>query len=224
MTEKPDERPEEIEESVEEMVEEPSITEEAIPEPTATEKKAPKKGQKGKSKDKEKRKIRPSHVAVAVLAAALIGTLVYFLWPAAEEDWDIIDGPVPMGGRGTVAIPENIDELMRNREEPPPGGHYITTMNNNWAFEKWNAPSTNAYVENDIRNEYTVYFDLALEEDNRLVYSSPYIPQGATLRSFALDRTVSAGEHSAIVTYYLVDEDGSEVSRVSVRVTLTIAR
>ena len=180
------------------------------------------KKSKGKQVKNKKRKIRPSHVAVCILAAALIGTLVYFLWPV--EEIEIIDGPVPMGGRGTVAIPENIEELMRTRSEPPPGGHYITTMNNNWTFDRWNVASQNAYVENDIRNEFTVYFDLALEEDNRLVYSSPYIPQGATLREFALDRMAPAGEHSAIVTYYLVDDGGSEVSRVSVRVTLSIAR
>jgi len=197
MSEKPDERPDEIEKTVS-------------------------KPGKRVNKKKSKRKIKPSHVVICVLAAALIGTVIYFMWPA--EEMELADGPIPMGGRGTVAMPENIEELMRNRDESPPGGHYITTMNNNWTFDRWNVASSNAYVENDIRNEFTVYFDLSLEEDNRLVYSSPYIPLGATLREFALDRMVPAGEHSAIVTYYLVDEDGEEVSRVSVRVTLNIER
>jgi len=205
MTEKPDEKPEEIEEKL-------------------TRKREPEKkvSKKGKKDEQKKRKIKPSHVVIAVLAAALIGTIVYFMWPAEEAE--IVDGPVPMGSRGTVATPDNIDELMANRNAPPPGGHYITTMNTNWAFDRWNVPSSNAYVENDIRNEFTVYFDLALEEGNSLVYSSPYIPLGATLREFSLDRMVPAGEHPAIVTYYLVDEGGEEVSLVSVRVTLSIAR
>ena len=212
MTEKPDEIPEEIEEK--------SVEAKETKEAKATGKTVSKKGKK---EDKEKkRKIRPSHVVICILVLALIGTILYFMWP--KEEMEIIEGPVPMGGRGTVAIPENIEELMRLREQPPPGGHYITTMNNNWTFDRWNVGSSNAYVENDIRNEFTVFFDLTLEEDNRLVYSSPYIPQGATLREFALDRMVPAGEHSAIVTYYLIDENGEEVSRVSVRVTLSIAR
>ena len=211
MTEKPDVIPEE--------------TVENTPDETKTEEsgKQVKKPVKKSSKKKEKkRKIKPSHVIICLLILAIIGLLIYFLWPA--EEIEIVDGPVPMGGRGTVAIPENIDELMQAREEPPPGGHYITTMNNTWAFDRWNVPSTNAYIENDIRNEFTVYFDLSLEEDGRLVYSSPYIPIGATLREFSLDRMVPRGEHPAIVTYFLVDDDGEEVSRVSVRVTLTITR
>jgi len=212
MTEKPDEIPEEIEEK--------SVEAKETKEAKATGKTVSKKGKK--EDEKKKRKIRPSHVVICILVLALIGTILYFMWP--KEEMEIIEGPVPMGGRGTVAIPENIEELMRLREQPPPGGHYITTMNNNWTFDRWNVGSSNAYVENDIRNEFTVFFDLTLEEDNRLVYSSPYIPQGATLREFALDRMVPAGEHSAIVTYYLIDENGEEVSRVSVRVTLSIAR
>jgi len=209
MTEKPDEKTDEIEES--------------IPETKETGKPVKKVSKKEKKEDKKKkRKIRPSHVVICILILAIIGLLLYFLWP--REEVEIREGPVPTGWRGVVAMPENIDELMRNRDEPPPGGHYITTMNNTWTFDRWNVPSENAYVENDIRNEFTVFFDLVLEEDNRLVYSSPYIPQGATLREFALDRMVHAGEHSAIVTYYLVEESGEEVSRVSVRITLDILR
>ena len=220
MTEKPENMPEEIKD--ENSKPEDNKTE--VSKTAGTGKKTSKKGKRlnKKEDEKQKKKIKPSHVVICVLIAAIIGLLIYFLWPHEVEE--IVDGPVPMGGRGTVAIPENIDELMANRDEPPPGGHYITTMNNNWTFDRWNVGSDNAYIENDIRNEFTVYFDLSLEEDGRLVYSSPYIPQGATLRGFALDRTVPAGEHPAIVTYYLVDEDGEEVSRVSVRVTLTIAR
>jgi len=216
MTEKPNERTNEIEESISDSEEVKKV----VSDSKSTKKDASKKDKK--EDKKKKRKIKPTFVVICILVAALIGVLVYFLWPTEEAE--IIDGPVPMGGRGIVAVPENIEELMRDRDEPPPGGHYITTMNNTWTFDRWNVASDNAYVENDIRNEYTVYFDLSIEEDGRLVYSSPYIPQGAVLRGFALDRMVPAGDHSAIVTYYLVDENGEEVSRVSVRVTLSISR
>ena len=179
---------------------------------------SPKEGKKAKTK----KKATPAYLIIGVLAAALIGVLTYFLWPVED-----LPPPEPMavsGGRGIVAVPENIEELLERLSEPPPGGHYITTMNNRWTFERWDIPSENAYVENDIRNTHMVYFDLVLDEDERLVYSSPYIPQGATLSNFALDESVPAGEHSAVVTYNLVEDDGSEVSQVSVRVTLDITR
>jgi len=213
LTEKPDQLPEEVSEDVPES----GATEQKLTRPASKSKSKSKKKNDGKSK----KKIKPAHVVICALVLALAGVLTYFLWPN-EEDTVIRDGPTPTGGRGTVMTPDNIDELLANREAPPPGGHYITTMNTNWTFNRWNVPSTNAFVENDIRNEYAVYFDLALEEDNRLVYTSPYIPLGATLREFALDRMIPAGEHPAIVTYFLVDDDGKEVSRVSVRVTLNI--
>jgi len=215
LTEKPDQLPEEISEDISES----GATEQNITNPANKSKGKSKKKDKDDEKSKKK-KIKPAHVVICALILALAGVLTYFLWP--KEEAEIRDGATPLGSRGTVITPDNIDELMANRDKPPPGGHYITTMNTNWAFDRWDVPSKNAYIENDIRNEFTVFFDLVLEEDNRLVYSSPYIPLGATLRDFALDRMVPQGQHPAIVTYYLVDDDGEEVSQVSVRVTLSI--
>jgi len=176
---------------------------------------------KSKGKRVKKGRLKPTHVIIGVMAVALAGVLTYFLWPEPEEEPE----PPPVevaGGRGTVLTPDNLEEFWDRRDNPPPGAHYITTMNNKWTFDTWNTPSENAYVENDIRNEFKVYFDVVLESDGRTVYSSPFIPQGSTLRDFALDESVSAGEHPAIVTYFLTDENDEEVSQLSVRVTLTI--
>jgi len=159
---------------------------------------------------------------------ALAGVLIFFLWPQEEAPPPapqvIIQPPTTSGGRGTVATPENIEQLIQEVSEPPRAGHYITSMNMLWRFDSWNSPSSNAYVSNDVRNEHKVYFDLTLNSDGRLIYSSPFIPQGSTLTGFALDEQVSAGEHAATVTYHLVDDDDENISQVSVRVTLNILR
>lgn len=175
------------------------------------------------AKGKKKSKLRREHIVIGALVLVLAGVLTYFLWPAGGDEVPVADPTPPLGGRGTVAVPENIEQIMREKSEPPPGGHYIVTMNNVWTFDRWNAPSGDAYVENEARNEYTVYFDLTLDDDDgRLVYSSPYIPIGATLTGFALDESVPAGEHTATMVYYLVDENEDAIANLPVRVTLSI--
>jgi hypothetical protein len=129
---------------------------------------------------------------------------------------------IATGGRGTVAMPDNIDQLVEDHNRPVEDGYYITVMNVRWDFENGNSPSKNAYVENATDNTRTVFFEVFLKDDGRLVYSSPYIPVGASLRNFALDTVLPTGEHPATVTYFLVDDDGNVLSDVSVTVTLRI--
>lgn len=125
-------------------------------------------------------------------------------------------------GRGTVVTPENVEEILANRDRPVEDGHYRTIMNVDWIFPNSSEPSVNAFVENSTSNSRTVYFDLVLAETNELVYSSPFIPVGSRLEKFTLDAFVPAGVHSGIVTYHLVDDDYREITSVSVGVTLQI--
>ena len=144
-----------------------------------------------------------TNILLVVLIGA-VGVLTYALLQKPEPE-------IPMeretiGGRGTLATPENIDEINARRTEAS-DRYFTTNMNTDWTFESWNKPSPNAYVGNDETNTRTIYFDLVLKETEELVYSSPYIPVGAELKEFALDREVSAGEHAATVTYHTVDDD-----------------
>jgi hypothetical protein len=135
-------------------------------------------------------------------------------------------GPVLTGevihGRGIVALSGNIESVIDQLEEPVQDSYYITTMNPLWHFETWDTPSHNAFVENVPENSRMVYFDLFLDETEELIYSSPFIPLGARLDNFALDREVSAGIHSATVTYHLVDDEFQSITTVSVAVQLDI--
>lgn len=106
--------------------------------------------------------------------------------------------------------------------EPVEDGYYNCQMNVEWNFVDSTQPSYNAYVANSEINTRTVYFDVNLEEDNTLVYSSPFIPVGEELKEIKLSEKLEAGDYPAVVTYHLVDDEEKELSTVSVTVTLHI--
>jgi hypothetical protein len=143
---------------------------------------------------------------------------------ALEND----DTPLPgeilptADGRGIVITPENVDEMREQLQERVEDGYYASRMNVEWVFETWNSPSNNAFVENQLKNTRTVYFDLIVDDTDELVYSSPFIPVGAKLERFTLDRELPAGEHPATVTYHLVDDNYENITEVSVAVLLKI--
>ncbi|MDR2355654.1 MAG: hypothetical protein LBE16_05615 [Clostridiales Family XIII bacterium] len=157
-------------------------------------------------------------VAGAVIIALIVAVIVLATGKTAESP----AAPTDIGGRGTVVTPSNIEEIREQMNEPVQDGYYETRMNVDWVFPTAQSPSTNAYVENSPNNTRTVYFDLTLPDTNELIYSSPFIPVGAKLENFALDTTLPAGEHAAIVTYHLVDDDNQELSTVSVSVNIKI--
>jgi hypothetical protein len=126
------------------------------------------------------------------------------------------------GVRGTVATPENIDEIKAQVNEPVQDGYYRTRMSVDWDFQTSQTPSHNAYVENAPQNTRTVYFDVILDDTNELVYSSPFIPVGAKLEDFALDAKLAKGDYTATVVYHLVDDAHQEITTLSVSVNLHI--
>lgn len=167
---------------------------------------------KPKSNNSNKGKIVIITLVVLVIAV-LIGIIIYLLTRSPEEAAD---------NRATIVTEDNVDEVIKQMEEPVEDGYYSCKMNVDWNFADSSQPSYNAYVANSDSNTRTVYFDVSLEEDNTLVYSSPYIPVGEELKEITLTEKLSAGDYPAIVTYHLVDDDHKELSNVSVTVTLHI--
>ncbi len=127
------------------------------------------------------------------------------------------------GGRGTLVTSSNVSSLLEQASQPMEDAYYRTRMSVVWEFGKSTEPSTTAYVENAPDNTRTVYFDVTLADTGDLVYSSPFIPLGGKLEGIALDAELPAGEHAAVVTYHLVDDDHREITTVSVGITLKIA-
>jgi hypothetical protein len=100
--------------------------------------------------------------------------------------------------------------------------YYEVFMNTEWIFDTARTPSRNAIVSNSPSNSRTVFIEVVLAGTEQLVYSSPYIPLGGTLTNFALNANLPAGEHPAVVTYFLVDDAGTIITDVSVSVKLII--
>ncbi len=107
-------------------------------------------------------------------------------------------------------------------QPPVEDGYYSARMNVDWEFPSGSEPSTNAYVENSNANSRTVYFDLTIDETGEQVYSSPFIPVGASVEKFALETDLPEGEYPATVRYQLVDDDLQDIPGADVSVTVTL--
>jgi len=155
-------------------------------------------------------------IAVAVLAVCLLGGgIIYLLFGKGEVEKQY----------NAVVTPDNVDEILAKMEEEEvtPPGSYEVKMNTMWEFPDGNSASSNAYVENVVENQNTVFFTIALSDgSNKEVYKSPYIAPGSHLENLKLDDALDAGTYNAVLTYHLVDDDYKETSSVSVKVTLTI--
>ncbi len=164
-------------------------------------------------------------VVLVVLVIVLIGVVLVMLNREPEATAESVPSRETIDtGRATLVTEDNVQDILAEIEEEEKNGDeaYTASMNVDWYFEDGASPSRNAYVENFQTNSRTVYFDLLLADTMELVYSSPYIPVGAVLEGFTLEKDLDAGDYNAIVEYHLVDEEEQEVSTVSVSVTLHI--
>jgi type II secretory pathway pseudopilin PulG len=171
------------------------------------------------------RRLKPLHIGAIVLGVVIVIAAVaiaaFYIGSSRQADQAVVQ-PSTAGGRGTVATSENVKDLQAEASKPVEDGYYESKMNTDWDFPSGTQPSTNAYVENSVNNKRTVYFDLTLADTKELVYSSPYIPVGAKLDKFKLDKALPAGKYAGVVTYHLVDDNHQELTTVSVSVNLTI--
>jgi hypothetical protein len=124
----------------------------------------------------------------------------------------------------SVVTPDNVEEVIEQQREEDytPIGSYEVNMNSDWTFPDGASASTNAYVGNSTSNQNTVFFTIALTDDERQIYESPLIPPGSHMEDIKLDEDLSAGTYDAVLTYHLVDEENQEISTVAVSITITI--
>lgn len=150
-----------------------------------------------------------------IIICVLIGIIVYLLTRDKEKPYN------------NVVTADNVDEIISQMEEDEktPAGSYEVSMNTDWTFPDGDSASTNAFVENSTANQNTVYFTIALKEnDTEDIYKSPYMEVGSHLNDIKLDSAPPAGTHDAIITYHLVDDDFNELSSVSLYMTITIEK
>lgn len=155
-------------------------------------------------------------IAIAVIIiGVLIGIIVYLLPREEVKPYN------------NVVTPDNVDEIISQMEEEAktPVGSYEVSMNTDWVFPDDNSASANAYVENAVTNQNTVYFTIALANDpEKDIFKSPYLEVGSHLTDIKLDSAPSQGIHDAVITYHLVDEEFNELSSVSMYMTITIEK
>jgi len=182
----------------------------------------------GASIDKAEKNNKVFKIAIIVLLLLLVvvGTaLVTILTREKPLEYieppqrEVVDTPVE---RGVIATEGNLADIIAQLAEPVEDGYFVTSMNTEWVFDSWDSPARNAMVRNSIDNQRTIYFDLTLRETSELLFSSPFIPVGAALDSLTLNGYLPPGDHQAIVTYHLVDDNYENLSNVSVAVVLKI--
>lgn len=159
-----------------------------------------------KGGDKKKGVVKKVVAVTAVVA--VVGALLYYFWPREERN---------------VVTQNNVNSVIRDMDdaEPVETGYYMVTMNNEWHFPNGEAPSSDAYVENDPENANAVYFDVFLADDEtNAIYKSPVLPLGTSLENITLDTPLDAGTYDCICEYHLVDDDQNTLS--TLRVTITI--
>ena len=133
-----------------------------------------------------------------------------------------------IGGRGTVLTTDNYEELLEEFQQPIEDPTYLVSMSLEWEFDRWDRAARGIYIENYAENTRTVYVDVFLDDENgatmfdELIFSSPYIPVGVEMRDFALQKEVAAGNYTATVVYYLVDDEFNVLTDVSVGIRLSI--
>lgn len=123
-----------------------------------------------------------------------------------------------------VVTPDNLDEMIYalNDYEIAPEGSYEIEMSTLWNFPSSKMASPDAYIGNSLYNRNPVYFTIVLKETNEELYQSPILPIGSSLEKIKLDADFEKGNYNCILIYHLLDTELSEISTVSVTMTIII--
>lgn len=127
--------------------------------------------------------------------------------------------------RNVVVTPDNVDEILSDMEkQPTKPGTYEVKMNTTWNFDKGDAASGNAYVENSTSNTNAVDFDIILSKTGETIFKSPVIPVGSHLENITLDKPLEKGKHACVLTYHLLDDKGEASGKLSLNLTINVKR
>ena len=175
-----------------------------------------------KERDSHVRKTKGNmlNVVLGLIIVVLLGVVGFMGYQFLQEDPEEEES---YDGRATFVNQENVDEVRDSLDDEIEDATYTASMTVDWRFYDGKSVSTTAVVENMKDNKRTVYFDVNLKETGELVYSSPYLPVGARLEGFALDKNLPKGDYPAVVTYYLVDDDHKVITTVSVAITIHVS-
>jgi uncharacterized lipoprotein YddW (UPF0748 family) len=144
----------------------------------------------------------------AVISILIITALLLFLVKPVKKN--------------QVVTPQNIEQILSKLEEKDlvPVGSYEVVMNTEWHFDSPTAVSKDAKIQNSVYNQNTVY--VTVEKDGQLLYTSPYIPVGSTLKNIEMDTPLKEGNYDALVKYHIIDANEDEISSLTMSITLYV--
>jgi len=171
--------------------------------------------------------LTPAHIALALGCVAIVCTaVVVAVFVMNNNNTVYVEVPMPVaaitGGSGVITA-ENIAEIQQETAEQVERGMFRTHMNTTWVFPDGNSPSTNSVIGNSASNNYPFWFTLTLIETGDVLYTSGLIPLGSYMTGISLDIPLPAGEHEAVVSINMIDDEGEPVdSNVGLGVILFV--
>ena len=162
--------------------------------------------------NKKKKVVIGAVVVILLIVIAVLGIIIFKLLHPEEE-------PVER-------LPSE-DLIVDDGGEKPINPMFTTDMNMVWSFPKGKRTSSDAVIGNSAENEYDVYFELYLEDDEEtLLYTSPVLPVGKRLDKLELDQVLEDGTHDAICTFHLLDDEDpdKEIGTASFAVSLMFVK
>lgn len=154
-------------------------------------------------------------IVTGIVVVVLALVILYFIFGREDKSYN------------TVVTPDNVEEVKSELDnaELTPIGQYEVVMNTKWTFPDSDSPSSNAYVENSVHNQHTVFFTIAPKNDSKKeIYKSPNLEVGSKLQHIKLSSPLGRGKHDCVLKYHLLDKAGRETSSVSVSVTITMEK
>jgi hypothetical protein len=160
-------------------------------------------------------KLQTKHIVLilgtlVIIASAVVAAYV-LTRPNDTDNFSSIDPNITPIGRIEVINESNVTELIEEVRENVAKGRFSTHMNTTWRFPDGSSPSSNAVMGNSARNNYPMWFEVRLQENNELIFTSPVLPLGTQIEEIVLDRVLSKGTYPAALSIHMIDDDGEIV-------------
>lgn len=188
-----------------------------------------KKEGKASEEKKDSKKILIFLALIIVLLLIIVVLLVkgYLENEISGNSADDQNGNREVAGSTRMVLDEETagsvyEEMRKDVEE----GMFECSMSMTWTFEDGGSESKDAIVLNSSNNSHPFYFDVTLENDDEILYSSPVLPVGTQLTNIKLDRPLEAGTYRAVCKYTLLKDEESqeEISSAGFIITIVIQR
>lgn len=121
-----------------------------------------------------------------------------------------------------IVTEDNADSIREDLTNKVNAGMFEVRMNTEWTFKNSDSSSDNAYIANAEANNYPIYFEIIVDDSEETILTSPLIPVGSKIENITLEKKLNAGTYPVTVIYHLVDDNGEEVSNVSVAASVII--